>query len=155
MNIQLISVPVEITGEYFIFLDKDGNEIFGKKIHRHRVENIHSIKSERIAWGVAIRNAATKINRSHTDSRLKTDWDSKIESLTKSFRIRSKDLKLPKIRKQFDRFLTHTWRTSIRRMIQQFRSHYVYHCESPWKRWATCACKNNNRRSIVHHGQVN
>jgi hypothetical protein len=73
--------------------------------------------------------------------------------LAKSFFHREKDLRLPRTKRRFEQYPTCTWPKAVNRMIQQSRNCYVYNCESPWKRWLICVCKNNNRRSVARYGK--
>jgi len=155
MDIQMITIPVEVIGEYFVLLDKQGNQLVTKKIHRDCLLNPSMDSMEQVMWGVAIRKATDKINRHNNIVPRQTPWQRKFDSLAKSFSHRTRDLKLLHTRKRFEQYPTCTWTKTVKRMIEQSRNCYVYHCESPWKRWVTCACKNNNRRSLTRYGKNN
>lgn len=151
----MITIPVEVIGEYFVLLDKQGNQLVGKKIHRDCFLNSYADQIEQIIWGVAITKAMEKINRHNRIVPQQTPWQRKIDSLTRSFSHRARDLRLPKTKKRFKKYPTLTWPKAVKRMIEQSRNCYVYNCETPWRRWATCVCKNNNRRSLTRYGKNN
>lgn len=155
MTIQFITVPVEIEGEFLVFWDKQGNPLFTKKIHRTRLMDADPLCLERIRWNRSLKKQTSQLNRRQRFFRTQTAWNKKIDSLAKSFFCRSKELRLPKTRKRFESYPTHTWDIAFERMIQQGRSCYVYHCHSPWTRWLTCVCKNNNRRGLIRYGKNN
>ena len=155
MNIQLITVPVEVIGEYYVLLDKQGNQLFTQKIHRQRLTDVHNNCLDQITWNVAVRNEINKLHQYNGSFQLQTPWQRKFDSLAKSFAYRAREMKLPKTRKRFEQYQTRTWPKAVKRMIDQYRNCYVYRCGSPWKRWATCVCKNNNRRSMTSYGKNN
>jgi len=77
----------------------------------------------------------------------RTSWDKKINNIIGSFRLRSRDLHLPRSRRRhFERFATTRWSSAAARMVVQARNCHLYNSRSGWVRWSYTVTKNQNRR---------
>lgn len=117
-EMKLITVPTEVEGDYLYILDKCGHRISNKRFHMERFSNVGIEQITVIQWQISVRNFLKSINSSHSRYTKTTTWQKKAESLASSYIYRTRDVTLPKTRRQFEKYpqkhgqrLDGVWRT--------------------------------------------
>jgi len=146
MRTETASITVLVDGEKASLFDRNGKRLCSHAVALDRLQPTSPEVALRLPWKSIADVLARKANLNASYVQRRTPWDKKINNLIGSFRLRSRDLRLPRNRRRFDRFPTRTWASAVARMVEQARNCHSYNSRSGWARWSHTVTKNQNRR---------
>jgi hypothetical protein len=135
-----------VSNGYAELIDRDGNIL----CRRFKVEETKALMKGAAAnalWVKWISATTATINR-RVNARDNDEWEAKIESLMKSFALRTRDRTRKRApgKKFFEEYATGTWFTAIDRMIKAGLNKALRFCEDEWELWTETTRSNSNRR---------
>lgn len=152
-QIVTLQISALIDGEKAVLVDGSGRQLGTEAFALRRLHPAGASGVARCLWKHTAGSLAQKAHFKASHAHRRTAWDRKINNLVGSFRLRSRDITLPRGRRRFEEYPTTDWPAAVRRMVVQAHNGYRYNSRSGWVRWSYTVTKNENRRAHARHAK--
>jgi len=152
-RIVTLQISALVHGEKAVLIDCDGRQLGANAIPLRRLQPAGSRGVARILWTDTAASLSQQANAKASHAHKRTAWDRKINNLAGSYRLRSRDISLPRGRRRSQEYPTTDWPGAVDRMVEQAHNCYRYNSRSGWVRWSYTVTKNENRRACARYAK--